>query len=111
VCVCVCVCVCMCVRVRAVVCVCLCVCACVCVWVCVFVRVFARVCMRAVTGRLLALTGNPYRALLVSQGYQYHNAAGPHILWRLWAGEENAASADSLQLRILKFNYVIVRII
>jgi len=33
--------------------------------VCVSVRVFARVCMHAVTGRLLALTGNPHRALLV----------------------------------------------
>jgi len=30
--------------------------------------VSARVCMRAVTGRLLALTGSPYRALLVFSG-------------------------------------------
>ena len=66
------VCVCMCVCVNVCVCVCVCVRACVrvyvcvCVCVCVCERVSARV--RAVTGRLLALTGSPYRALLVFSG-------------------------------------------
>jgi len=63
-------------------CVCVCVCMCVCVHVCLFMclrkcvcvcvrereRVFVRVCRRAVAGRLLELTGTPYRALLVFSG-------------------------------------------
>jgi hypothetical protein len=42
------------------------VCMCVCAYMCVYVR--ARMYMRAVTGRLLALTRNPFRALLVFSG-------------------------------------------
>jgi len=62
----------------SVVCVCVCVCESVCACACNYrTRVFARV--PAVTGRLLALTRNPFHVLLVSQGYRHQNAAGPHI--------------------------------
>jgi len=68
---------------------------CVCVCVCERERVSARV--RAVTGRLLALTGSPYRALLVFSGISTLQCSRYELLVEIvgWRGERG--SADSLQ--------------
>jgi hypothetical protein len=113
VCVCLCVCVHACVWLRVSICVCVCVCVYMCVFVCLCVCASVCVCFcKCLRGCVRVQLQGGYRRWpeilivpsLLSRGYQYHNAAGPHVLWRLWAGVENAASADSLQgLYIIKY--------
>jgi len=92
-----------------VVCVYVCVRACICVIVRAQVCVFVCVCeresvsarVRAVTGRLLALTGSPYRALLVFSGISTPQCSRYELIVEIvgWRGERGFSRPSLQELR------------